>query len=364
MLSVAVAKRRGEFALDARFELPCPGVVALFGRSGCGKTTLVEILAGLLKPDRGAVRLDDTVFVDRDADIHVPAERRRIGCVFQDARLFPHLSVRANLGYGLARAPMSVGIGFDEVVGLLGLEPLLSRRPHRLSGGERQRVALGRALLAQPRLLLLDEPLASLDAARRDEVLPYLERLRDAFSMPIVYVSHQFDEVVRLATHVVLLDSGRVLASGEIATVCQDTALRAIAGPEAIGAVAEGEVAGRDPATGFALVRLGANLLHIAADLAPGSRVRLRLPARDLILALEEPRGLSVRNSMRAAVLSVESDDSWADLVRLDMGGVPVIARITPAATRQLDLKPGKTVWVLVKSVSLRGQSYLIPGAR
>lgn len=363
MLEVAVRKRRGDFLLDAGFEIPGGGVVALFGRSGCGKTTLVDTIAGLLRPDVGTIRMDDVVFVNTADRVHLPAHRRRIGYVFQDARLFPHFSVRGNLRYGYRRSRSAKAIGFDEVVSLLGLEPLLPRRPHLLSGGERQRVAIGRALLSQPRLLLLDEPLASLDAARRDEVLPYLERLRDAFTLPIVYVSHQFDEVLRLATDVVLLEDGKVLAKGELSTVCLDRRLRSVVGPDAIGAVLDGEIAGREPGTGLALLRLGENTLRIAADLVAGGRVRVRLPARDLILALEEPRGLSVRNALRATVSSIEADDRLADLVRLDMGGAAVIARITRAATKGLELKPGLPVWVLIKSISLRGQSFLLPEA-
>jgi molybdate transport system ATP-binding protein len=360
MLSVRVRKHRDGFELDAAFETTGAGVVALFGRSGCGKTTLIDILAGLLAPDVGSVSLDDHRLVDTARDIDLPPERRRIGYVFQDARLFPHLSVAGNLCYGLKRAA-NRRIAYDEVVSLLGLGSLLARRPHQLSGGERQRVAIGRALLAQPRLLLLDEPLASLDAARRDEVLPYLERLRDAFAMPMVYVSHQFDEVLRLATHVVLMDHGRVLVSGDLATVSLDPALRAIVGADAIGAVLDGEVTGRDAASGLAQVRIGSGTLRVTVDRPPGSRLRVRLLARDLILALEEPRGLSVRNALRATVTSIENDDRYADLVHLDIGGPHIVARITNAATGELKLRPGTAVWVLVKSVSLSGQSFASP---
>ena len=209
MLSVAVKKTRGTFSLDAAFELPTPGVVALFGRSGSGKSTLVNIIAGLLGADSGRVALGDEVLLDTARRIYVPPERRRIGYVFQDARLFPHLSVAANLRYGERRTPAQRYVSLDTVAGLLDLGSLMDRRTQQLSGGERQRVAIGRALLSQPSLLLLDEPLASLDAARRGEVLPYLETLRDQLAIPMVYVSHDFDEVLRLATYVVLMESGR-----------------------------------------------------------------------------------------------------------------------------------------------------------
>ena len=361
MLEVAVRKRRGDFALDAAFSVAGPGVVALFGRSGCGKTTLVDLVAGLLEPDSGHVRLGQTTLVDTGAGIDLPAERRRIGYMFQDSRLFPHHDVEGNLRYGLRRAPPTQPrIAFEEVVALLGLAPLLGRRPNRLSGGERQRVAIGRALLAQPRLLLLDEPLASLDAARRDEVLPYLERLRDSLAIPIVYVSHQFDEVLRLATHLVLMESGRVVASGELSAVSLDPALRAIVGPDAIGAVLDGEIVGREEESGFARLRVGAAELRVVSDEPAGRRLRVQLLARDLILALGEPAGLSVRNSMGATVVSIVADDAHADLVQLDIGGPRVVARITRAATRQLGLHPGLMLRVLVKAVSIRGRS--LPG--
>ena len=212
MLSVAAAKKRGAFALDVRFDLPTPGVAALFGRSGSGKSTVVNTIAGLLKPDAGKIVHDGSVLLDTQQHINVPPERRRMGYVFQDARLFPHLSVAANLRYAEKRAAGSTYVSLDTVTGLLDLGPLMGRRTHQLSGGERQRVAIGRALLAQPRLLLLDEPLAGLDGARREEVLPYLETLRDQLAIPMVYVTHDFDEVLRLATHIVLMESGAVIA--------------------------------------------------------------------------------------------------------------------------------------------------------
>src|SRR5437899_3775689 len=229
MLRVSLLKRRDEFTLHAEFEAPTPGVVALFGGSGCGKTALVNIISGLLDPDAGRVQLEQTVLTDTRAGIAIPVERRRIGYVFQDARLFPHFDVLGNLRYGYKRATAAPhSTGFDEIIALLGLAPLLHRRPQQLSGGERQRVSLARALLSQPRLLLLDEPLASLDLARREEVLPYLEALRDRLSIPMVYVSHEFEEVLRLATHVVLLDSGSVLAQGTPSEISLRPELRSI----------------------------------------------------------------------------------------------------------------------------------------
>jgi molybdate transport system ATP-binding protein len=350
MLAAEVQLARGDFRLDARFTAPTPGVTALFGRSGCGKTTLVNVLAGLL-PARGRIVLDEEVWLDSSAGVDVPAEKRRIGYVFQDARLFPHYSVRGNLLYG---APRGAGAqSFDDVVSLLGLAPLLSRRPGSLSGGERQRVALGRALLSRPRLLLLDEPLASLDVSRREEVLPYLERLRDAFAIPMVFVSHQFDEVLRLATHLAVLDAGHVVATGSIGAVSLAPALRDIVGIDAVGAVIEGRVEHVDPAQGLSSVSIGRqNRLYVTSTrLTPGQRVRLQLLARDLILAVEEPRGLSVRNQLRGRVVSV-TQDNGATLVEVDIGGATLLARISAAATRELAIARGRELWALVKAVS------------
>lgn len=357
MLSVRVAKTRGAFTLAAEFELPTPGVAALFGRSGCGKTTLIDLIAGLLDPDEGRVALDERVLVDTRARIRVPPEARRIGYVFQDSRLFPHLRVGANLRYGQRRAGGASFVGFDEVVALLALEALLARRTHQLSGGERQRVAIGRALLGQPRLLLLDEPLASLDAARRDEVLPYLERLRDELAIPMVYVSHRFDEVLRLATHVVLMDAGRSVAAGGIGPMSLRPELRRIVGADAVGAVVDGEVARIDGDSGLAALRIGRGELKVPAGaLAPGARLRVQILARDVIVATAEPQGLSVRNAVRGRITRIADDAGDARLITIDLDGAEILARVTAAAARDLALAPGRPVWALVKTVSISAE--------
>ena len=355
MLQVAAKKRRGAFALDAQFELPTPGVVALFGRSGCGKSTLVNVIAGLLKADSGWVALDDAVLLDTALRIDVLPERRRIGYVFQDARLFPHLSVAANLRYGQRRAKVPPFVGIDLVADLLDLGALMSRRTHQLSGGERQRVAIGRALLSQPNLLLLDEPLASLDASRREEVLPYLETLRDQLSIPMVYVSHDFDEVLRLATHLVLMESGKTIAQGNLSEMSLNPAVRAVIGADAVGAIVEGTVTGRDPASGLLRVQVGHGELKVHfGHVANGAKLRVQLLARDLIVATQAPQHLSVRNTLSGAVTAVMSDDEDSDLIGIDIGGTIIMARVTKAATRELGLAPGLPVWALVKTVSLR----------
>jgi molybdate transport system ATP-binding protein len=354
MLDVAARLRRGNFELEAKFTAPTPGVTALFGRSGCGKTTLINIIAGLVDARAAYVDLDGCTWVDSSRALRIPAEQRRIGYVFQDARLFPHFTVRGNLLYGARRAPAPLPPDkFDDVVSLLGLAPLLARRPAQLSGGEKQRVALGRALLSQPRLLLLDEPLASLDAARREEILPYLERLRDNYAIPMVFVSHQFDDVLRLATHLVVMDAGRVTAAGDVGTVSLSPALQDIVGPDALGAVVEGAVIAVDAGSDLAEIAVGAGRLHVPAQsLRPGQVLRAQLFARDVIIALSEPHGLSVRNRLRGEIVAVTAT-GMSDLVEIDVGGVIVLSRVTRAATRELDLRPGLAVWVLVKAVSV-----------
>jgi molybdate transport system ATP-binding protein len=367
MLAVAAAGQVGTFRFDLRFELPTPGVVALFGRSGCGKSTVVNIIAGLLRPDSGSVVHDGVVLLDTRRRIDVPPERRRIGYVFQEARLFPHLSVAANLRYGARRAVGTPFVSLDAVAALLNLDALMARRTHQLSGGERQRVAIGRALLSQPSLLLLDEPLAALDRERREEVLPYLETLRDRLAIPMVYVTHDFDEVLRLATHIVLLEAGAVMAQGELGEVSLDPHLRSLIGPDEVGAIVDGVVLGRDPDSGLTRVRVGRGELNVQAlEFAAGTALRVQLLARDIIVSTQLPRHLSVRNCLAGVVTDIAPDAADSDLVTLDIGAAHsgatrIVARITQAATRELGLRPGLAAWALVKSVSLRGHSFTAP---
>jgi molybdate transport system ATP-binding protein len=356
MLSVAASKQRAGFALDVRFDLPGPGVVALFGRSGCGKSTVINLIAGLLNADTGRVVLDDVVLLDTSKGIHLPTERRRIGYVFQDARLFPHLSVRGNLEYAQRRAVGRPYVTLEAVLRLLDIGPLLNRGTHQLSGGERQRVAIGRALLIQPRLLLLDEPLAALDAARREEVLPYLETLRDELALPMVYVTHDFEEVLRLATHLVLMERGSVTAQGNLGTMSLEPSLRSIVGPDQVGAIIDGRVLGFDTASQLCQVSVGDGTLNVRTrPLSVGTPLRVQLLARDIIVSTRAPQHLSVRNALAGVLARIDSDAADSDLVTIDIGMERVMARITRAATRELELRPGMPVWALVKSVSLRG---------
>lgn len=362
-MKIVAKLKRGDFTLDVTVDVPSAGTVALFGRSGCGKTTLTNIVAGLLEPESALIEVAGVTLEDSRARVRVPAEQRRIGYVFQDARLFPHFSVLGNLRYGERRAPPADRqITLDQVVDLLGLGNLLQRRPRDLSGGERQRVALGRALLSQPRLLLLDEPLASLDQARREEVLPYLERLRDELAIPIVFVSHQFDEVLRLATHVVLMNDGRVVAQGAVEQMSLHPELRAIVGTEAVGSVISGSIVAADPHTGLAAIQVGDGTVNVSLHNArPGAQVRVQILARDVILATVPPEGISVRNILPGRIAAIVDDDDDAELVTVDIGGSIVLARVTRAAMRALAMHVGMQIWVLVKAVSIRGHAFLAP---
>ncbi|MGG5817400.1 molybdenum ABC transporter ATP-binding protein [Falsiroseomonas sp. HW251] len=354
MLEVALRHRFGPdgFALDVGFAVPAAGVTALFGPSGCGKTTVLSAVAGLLRPQSGRIAVGSTALLDTARGLDLPAERRRCAVVFQDARLFPHLSVATNLRYGLRRAPRDAeGPGFEEVVALLGLDHLLARRPAGLSGGERQRVALGRALLARPRLLLMDEPLASLDAARRGEVLPFLARLRDVARLPILLVTHALEEVDALADTLVLMERGRALAVGAVEELAARTDLplawRRDAGVLVTCVVAEprGEL--------IRLVFDGGELLTSHRPGPPGTRLRLRLRARDVSVATEAPRGVSIRNILPATLAAIAPGGEPQEVfLRLLVGPTPILARVTREAVAELGLREGQAIFALIKAVT------------
>jgi molybdate transport system ATP-binding protein len=361
MLEVRLEIRRGALDLKVDFQAPTPGVTALFGVSGAGKTTVVQALAGLIRPASGRLALDSTTWFDAERSVNVPAERRRIGYVFQDARLFPHLDVLGNLRYGQQRVrEAGPALELDEVVQLLGLEALLARRVRGLSGGERSRVALGRALLARPRLLLLDEPLAALDAPRRAEVLPYLERLRDRAAVPMIYVSHQYEEVLRLADHLVLLADGQVIGAGSPAQLSLNPALVALVGADAAGAVVDGRILGCDERAGLATIALGDQRLTVpVAGLTGANHARVLIPARDVMLATHATQGLSVRNQLRGGIVAIH-DESPHVLVTVEVGAARLLARVTRVAATELALEVGQAVYALVKAESLRGRAYKV----
>ncbi|MEF3048010.1 molybdenum ABC transporter ATP-binding protein [Pseudotabrizicola sp. L79] len=360
-LSVALTHRFAGLALDVAFQAPV-GLTVLFGRSGAGKTTVVNAVAGLLRPDAGRIQSGDRVLLDTAAGICLPPHRRRVGYVFQDARLFPHLTVRQNLLYGHWFAGGAGAADLGQIVEMLGIGSLLARRPAALSGGEKSRVALGRALLSNPGLLLLDEPLAALDDARKAEILPYLERLRDEVHLPILYVSHSMAEVARLATTVVMLDKGRVVATGPAAQILSDPATAPGLGLREAGAVLVARVA-EHAQDGLTRLETGAGPLwlpHVAQPL--GTALRLRILAQDVMLATQPPQAISALNILPARVADIRFGDGPGAMVSLQAGSERLLARITRRSAQTLGLAPGVPVFAVLKAVSV-AQENIAPHA-
>lgn len=350
MISVTVRHRQGDFSIDAAFSAG-GGVTALFGPSGSGKTSLVQMIAGLTRPDDAVIGFDGIVWNDTSARIFVPPHRRRIGYVFQEGRLFPHMTARQNLLYGRFFSPKTERhISEKEVVDLLGIGRLLDQRPATLSGGEKQRVAIGRALLSAPRLILMDEPLSSLDRARRLEILPYIERIRDVVKIPVIYVSHALDEVARLANRVVLLEDGRVTAEGTPAEIFPDAPMSEDLVPQSI---LEGRMAGHEEYYGLSMAEIGDSVVTLQpVDFPEGTPVRMRIPATDVMLALERPQNISALNSLPATVNSLSREGPYM-LVGMDCYGQRLVARITLLSSERLGLRPGLAVHALFKAVTV-----------
>ena len=358
-LAVDIRHRLGSFALDTRFETGS-GLIALFGRSGAGKTSIINIIAGLIRPEQGSVTVDGTVLVDTKSGVFVAKHRRRVGYVFQEGRLFPHLTVRQNLLYGrwFARKTKGLGDDLDRVVDMLGIAGLLDRRPARLSGGEKQRVAIGRALLADPRVLLMDEPLASLDDARKAEILPYIERLRDQSKIPVVYVSHSVAEVARLATAVVVLSEGKVAAVGPTSEIMQRLDLFPLTGRAEAGAVIEATVERHDDRFGLTELKSRAGAWRLPRLEAPvGTRLRLRVRARDVMLSKSAPEDLSALNILPGVVAETGPPEGSIIQIRVDCNGEALLARVTRYSAERLGLVEGAQVYALVKSVALDRRS-------
>jgi molybdate transport system ATP-binding protein len=355
-LAVDVVLVRPGFTLDAHCEISGRGITALFGRSGCGKTTLLRCIAGLERTLEAQIRFNGEVWQDQAH--FVPTHRRSIGYVFQESSLFLHLDVRGNLEFGLRRVPSPLRrVRFDEAVGLLGLETLLTHRAEQLSGGQRQRVAIARALLTSPQLLLMDEPVSSLDQASKVEILPHLERMHDELSIPVVYVSHAIGEVMRLADRLVLLDAGRVQAAGTLQELLTRTDLP-LGHLEDAGAVIEAAIEEHDPTYHLSFVGVPGGRLAISLRQLPiGHRVRLRIDARDVSLALKPPELTSITNILPATVLELSADRDPAQvLVRLQMGPHLLLARVTRRSAAQLRLAPGTDLYAQIKSVALMEQ--------
>ena len=355
-LEVDITHRFDGFALNVAFQAEA-GITAVFGRSGAGKTTVINAVAGLLKPDGGRIILGgETLF---DSTNFVPPAKRRLGYVFQDARLFPHLTVGENLNFGARYAPADAkGPTFDDVVKLLGLNALLGRRPAKLSGGEKQRVALGRALLCKPRMLLMDEPLASLDGPRKQDILPYLERLRDGpLGLPILYVSHAVDEVARLADTLVLLKDGHVARSGPLRDVLADPAAVPLLGVREAGAVIEAQVV-EHADDGLTCLKINAGALHLPGVRAGvGAKVRLRVLAQDVMISMEAPQGLSALNVLPVTVEGIQRGDGPGAAVSLRAGTDVFLSRITRRAVAVLGLEVGMTCFAVIKATSVAPES-------
>ena len=364
MIEIDIDKRLGGFALSARFAAPDSGITALFGRSGVGKTSIVNALAGLMRPDRGRIVVGGEVLFDSQCR-HRPAARAPAHRLYLSGRtpVSALFGARESALRRQARRERLADLSFDAVVALLGIAALLDRQPAALSGGEKQRVAIGRALLARPRLLLMDEPLASLDAPRKGEILPFIERLRDELRLPIVYVSHEMDEIIRLADLLVLLNDGKVAAVGSVEELTSRLDLWPLTGRYEAGSVIRTVLRGHDTTYGLSELAFPGGRLRVTRVAAPlGTPIRVRIRARDVVLATERPAHLSIRNAFAGTVVEVSAEKGPLVDLRLDIGaaGQPVMlwARITLRALQELALGPGKPVFALVKTVALDRRSF------
>ncbi len=345
---------RKDFSLDVDLALPGRGITALFGHSGSGKTTCLRAMAGLERAPGGHFAIDGEVWQDEANGLFVPTHQRALGMVFQEASLFPHLSVRGNMEFGQKRVAVATSPGrLSEIADLLGIGHQLDRRPAELSGGERQRVAIARALLAAPRVLLMDEPLAALDLKRKLEILPYLERLHHELAIPIIYVSHAPDEVARLADHLVLLDQGKVVASGALNAVLSRIDLPTAFADDA-GVVIEATVVAHEIDDLTRLEFTGGTIFVSRRTEAIGTVLRCRIHARDVSLALVPPQQTSILNCVSAVVSDLAPTDTPGHvLVRLDVVGEPLLARITRRSAERLDIRPGLALRAQIKAVAL-----------
>lgn len=363
-LIVDVQHRQGNFEIAARFQ-SSGRLTAIFGPSGSGKTSITNMIGGLLRPDRGKISINGRVFVDTEAGVFVPAHRRRIGYVFQDARLFPHLSVEQNLKYGRWFTPRGERYAdLDRVTTLLGITHLLGRKPTSLSGGETQRVAIGRALLASPKLLLMDEPLASLDDPRKDQILPYIERLRDELEIPVVYVSHSIAEVARLATDIVVLSTGRVAIAGPTADIMRRPDLLPIEEQGESGSILSAQVERHDETYAMTVLQSAAGRLWVPRlDATIGTKLNVRIRARDVMIGTKAPDGLSALNVLPGRIRSITPTGPSQVEVEIGCGDANILSRVTRQSEATLELSVGREVFAVVKTVSF-DRSNLTLGAQ
>ncbi len=343
------------FNLDVDLKLPTKGVAVVFGPSGSGKTTLLRCLSGLERAPSGHLKLVDQVW--QDEGIFIPVQERKIGLVFQESRLFPHLSIQENLMYGYQRTlPADRNLQLDEVVQVLDLEPLLQRRPEKLSGGEKQRVAIGRALLTSPRLLLMDEPLASLDMQLKSEIIPFVKRIEDEFQTPIIYVTHSMNEVLQLVDTMVIMKSGSVTNCGPVEEVFSDVQLREAVGDEQLGAVLETSVSEHDEAFGLTRLDFMGQALYVPKqDIQVGQSLRVHIHSKDVSLSTALPQGASsVLNILQAKVKKIGAIDPEGYSVDIELdAGRPILATITRKSLANLDLKPGQSIFASIKAIKM-----------
>jgi molybdate transport system ATP-binding protein len=349
-ISVRYELQRSDFSLHVDVEIPMRGITGVFGESGSGKTALLRCIAGLERRASGRLVIAGEVW--QDETISRPVHDREIGYVFQEPRLFAHLNVRQNIEYGRRRGRRE-DVGFDEAVELLGLRYLLERSVDTLSGGEAQRVAIARALLRSPRVVLMDEPIASLDRARRDEILPFLDGLHAALSVPVIYVSHSIDEVIRLCDYLLVMERGRIVAAGEIQEVLLRADLPLLGGEEA-GAIIHASVLEHDPRDGLTKIAFDGVEMWVPGAYETGVPLRLRIRANDVSICRENPGTSTILNVLPAVIDSVNTDGSSSELVQLVIGAERILARITRRSRAQLDLRPGEKVLAQIKSVAVK----------
>ncbi len=352
MIEIAFAHRLGTFALDVRIAAPATGVTGLFGPSGAGKTTVANAVAGLVQPDAGRIAIGETTLFDSTRTVATPPERRRIGYVFQEARLFPHMTVRSNLRFGARRRGRAAAGAFDQIVDLLGLAPLLDRRTPHLSGGEAQRVAIGRALLSDPDLMILDEPLSALDHQRREEVLPHLERLATDTGIPVIYVTHAIEEIIRLADHLAVMADGTVVACGPIQDVMARPDLPVLNDRRDAGTILRTTVAGHFDDDHLSALRFGEHTLLVPRTARDaGAPLAVRILARDVAVALDRPPRSSVVNVIPGTVTDIHARPAGQVDVSINAGQI-IRARITRRSAHELHLQKGMPVYALIKSVA------------
>lgn len=356
MIEIEVSAKRGEFHLQTQFSF-AGGITALFGPSGSGKTSLIRLIAGLDTPDNGLIEISGRTLFDKAHDINLPVHQRNVGYVLQEANLFPHLNILHNLNYARWAGRRKPIIDSEDVCTVLGIKNLLDRMPDKLSGGERQRVAIGRALLSDPAILLLDEPLSALDYSRKLEILPFLEQIRDRYAIPMIYISHSVDEITRLADHLVVLDHGRQSAFGPIETVLRDLDIRGAGDALEAGSLLNGICTGFDSKVALAQIDIGEQILQLPiAAMKIGTQVRLRIKANDVALALSKPLDISIQNMLVSNITALRQTDASHVTVELKIGTQQIRSHITKKAADDLALSEGKSCIALLKSVALEGR--------